>query len=162
MSAGKHAHAAGAVTLGLTLALTGSSARADEAVEGPGVEVSPGTVVHPNIGAEAGVVNNVFFEQSDSGPVTSGLLRISGRFDLASRKIEPEEPLPGEEPGKEPAPQTFTFTYAAGATPATNTLSYTLTGTEFDVTTDNCSGTTLAAGGGSYAGDLTEIGRAHV
>lgn len=109
MSAGKHVYAAGAVTLGLTLAMAGVPARADEAVEGPGVEVAPGTVVHPNIGAEAGVVNNVFFEQSDSGPVTSGLLRISGRFDLASRKIEPEEPLPGEEPGKEPAPQTFTF-----------------------------------------------------
>ena len=96
-------------TLGAALALTVTPARADEAIEGPGVEVSPGTVVHPNVGAEAGVINNVFFEESDSGPVTSGLLRISAKLDVASRKIEPEEEVPGEEPGNEPAPQTFTF-----------------------------------------------------
>jgi len=107
MTHSKHVIAVAAATLGLSLAA--GQARADEALEGPGVEVAPGTVVHPNVGAEAGLINNVFFEQADSGPVTSGLFRISGRFDLASRKIEPEEELPGEEPGKEPAPQTFTF-----------------------------------------------------
>src|SRR4051812_5946806 len=101
--------AAQTVTLGATLALAFAPARADEAVEGPGVEGAPGTGLHPNGRAEAGVVNNVFFEQSDAGPVPSGLLRISGKFDVASRKIEPEEEVPGEEPGKEPAPQTFTF-----------------------------------------------------
>jgi hypothetical protein len=111
MRTGKHviAVASGTVTLGAALALAVTPARADEAIEGPGVEVSPGTVVHPNVGAEAGVINNVFFEESDSGPVTSGLLRISARFDIASVKIEPEEEVPGEELGKEPAPQTFTF-----------------------------------------------------
>lgn len=111
MKPGKHLIAAssGAVTLAAALALAVSPARADEAVEGPGVEISPGTVLHPNVGAEAGVINNVFFEQSDTGPVTSGVLRISGKLDIASAKIEPEEDVPGEEPGKEPAPQTFTF-----------------------------------------------------
>ncbi len=95
-------------TLGLALVLA-KPVRADEAVEGPGVEVAPGTVVHPNVGAEAGVVNNVFFQESSAGPVTSGLVRISARFDFASRTIEPEETVPDEEPGKEPAPPTFTF-----------------------------------------------------
>lgn len=99
----------GAVTLAALLALPATPAHADEAIEGPGVEVSPGTVIHPNVGAEAGVINNVFFEESDAGPVTSGLLRISAKMDVASAKIEPEEEVPGEEPGKEPAPQTFTF-----------------------------------------------------
>ncbi|HVV87028.1 MAG TPA: hypothetical protein VHE35_28510 [Kofleriaceae bacterium] len=108
MTSRKHVIAASTAMLGATL-LASVPARADEAVEGPGVEVAPGTVVHPNVGAEAGVINNVFFEQSDAGPVTSGVLRISGRMDVASQKVEPEEDVPDEEPGKEPAPQTFQF-----------------------------------------------------
>ena len=109
MSAGKQVNAARAVTLGGVLVLALAPVHADEALEGPGIQVSPGTVLHPNVGAEAGVVNNVFFEESSSGPVTSGMLRISARLDIASAKIEPEEEIPGEEAGKEPAPQTFTF-----------------------------------------------------
>jgi hypothetical protein len=98
-----------AAVLGAGLCALTPAARADEAVEGPGVEISPGTVLHPNVGAEAGVVNNVFFEESDSGPITSGMIRISTRLDLASATITPDEEIPGEEPGKEAAPQTFSF-----------------------------------------------------
>src|SRR5690349_18947798 len=92
------------------VALAPTSAFADEALEGPGVEVSPGTVLHPNIGAEAGVINNVFFEQSDA--ITSGLLRISAKLDLASAKSAEPETDPeiiGEDPPKDPAAPTVEF-----------------------------------------------------
>ena len=105
----KHVNAVTAALLSAGLLALAPAARADEAVEGPGVQVSPGTVLHPNVGAEAGVINNVFFEESASGPVTSGVLRISAKLDLASAKVEPEETLPDEEPGKEPAAPTFVF-----------------------------------------------------
>lgn len=86
-------------------------ALADEAIEGPGIEISPGTVLHPNVGAEAGVINNVFFEESDSSPITSGLLRISAKFAVASAKQpepNPDDAFLGEDV-KEPAAPTFEF-----------------------------------------------------
>ena len=43
-------------------------------VSGPGIKVGEGTVFHPSIGIETGVVSNVFYQ--DTGTVTSGLLRI--------------------------------------------------------------------------------------
>lgn len=112
MSARSHLIAAprtlAAVAVG-ALALAAGPAHAQEALEGPGVTIAPGTVLHPNVGAEAGVINNVFFEESDSGPITSGILRISGKLDIASARIEPEEEIPGEEPGNEPAAQTLVY-----------------------------------------------------
>lgn len=83
-----------------------------EAVEGPGYEVSPGTRLHPNVGAELGFIDNVFY--NDVNRVTSGLLRIVAKFDVASEKIKPEEPLPDEEPGNEPAPPTYEFRASGG------------------------------------------------
>lgn len=84
-----------------------AAAQSTEAVEGPGYEVSPGTVLHPNVGAELGFIDNVFFD--DVNRVSSGLLRLSAKFDVASAKIAPDEPVPDEEPGNEAAPQTFEF-----------------------------------------------------
>ncbi len=90
------------------LAAIPSTALAQEALEGPGVRVGAGTVLHPNVGAEAGVINNVFFQQSS--PITSGLLRISAKFAMSSEDVQPsDEALPGEELPKEPAAQTFEF-----------------------------------------------------
>jgi hypothetical protein len=92
------------------VALAPTYALADEALEGPGVAVSPGTVLHPNIGAEAGVINNVFFEDTDA--ITSGLFRISAKLDLASAKAPEPETDPeilGEDPPAEPAAPAFEF-----------------------------------------------------
>lgn len=100
--------------LGVGVATTSllGHAHAQEALEGKGMEVSPGTVIHPNVGAEFGVIDNVFYEQDSV--VTSALMRLTANFALASEKITPDEPVPGEEPGNEPAPQTFQFRASGG------------------------------------------------
>jgi len=86
---------------------------AQEAIEGKGVEVSPGTVLHPNVGAELGFIDNIFYESENK--ISSGLLRLTAKFDVASAKIEPDEPIPGDdEPGNEAAPQTFQFRAGGG------------------------------------------------
>jgi hypothetical protein len=51
-------------------------------VSGSGVKVGEGTVFHPQIGVETGVVNNVFYQQD--GPVTAGLLRIIAEVGTGS------------------------------------------------------------------------------
>ncbi len=94
-----------------TTALLGR-AHAQEALEGKGMEVSPGTVIHPNVGAEFGVIDNLFYEQDSV--VTTALMRLTANFALASEKITPDEPVPGEEPGNEAAPQTFEFRASGG------------------------------------------------
>jgi len=55
---------------------------AREAVEGAGIKVGEGTVLHPVVGIETGVVQNVFYEDDD--PVLSGLLRLSAEFAVGS------------------------------------------------------------------------------
>ncbi len=57
-------------------------------VSGPGIKIGEGTVFHPSIGVETGVVSNVFYQ--DAGTVTSGLLRIIaeiGTGSLPSQRI---------------------------------------------------------------------------
>ncbi|MEO7735899.1 MAG: hypothetical protein ABIY55_33395 [Kofleriaceae bacterium] len=51
-------------------------------ISGPGVKVGEGTVFHPSIGVETGVVSNVFYQ--DAGTVTSGLLRILAEVGVGS------------------------------------------------------------------------------
>lgn len=46
----------------------------DPILEGRGVKVGEGTVIHPTVGLETGVVSNVFYE--DTNPRTAGLLRL--------------------------------------------------------------------------------------
>lgn len=97
---------------GLIPALLAGVAHAQEAVEGHGIELSRGTVFHPTVGLDLGVINNVFYEQDT--PVTSGLARLLLNFSIASEKITADEPIPGEEPANEPAPQTFLFRAGGG------------------------------------------------
>lgn len=52
----------------------GSAVNPEGIVSGAGVSVGEGTVFHPQIGIETGVVSNVFYQQD--APVTAGLLRI--------------------------------------------------------------------------------------
>lgn len=57
-------------------------------VTGIGIKVGEGTVLHPQIGVETGVVSNVFYEED--GPVTAGLLRILleiGTGSLPSKRL---------------------------------------------------------------------------
>lgn len=51
-------------------------------VSGQGVKVGEGTVFHPQIGIETGVVSNVFYQQD--GLVTAGLLRILAEVGTGS------------------------------------------------------------------------------
>lgn len=67
-----------------------------DVVEGAGVKVGEGTVIHPVLGVEVGVVNNVFFRSEEV--ITSGLLRVSGAVAIGSlpperlqRAVDPEE-----------------------------------------------------------------------
>lgn len=70
-------------------------------VEGAGVKVGEGTVLHPIVGLETGVVQNVFYEES--GTNTSGLLRLlielqagslpQERLSVADREGQAQENL---------------------------------------------------------------------
>jgi len=51
-------------------------------VSGAGIQVGEGTVFHPQIGIETGVVSNVFYQQD--GPVAAGLLRILAEVSTGS------------------------------------------------------------------------------
>lgn len=51
-------------------------------VEGPGIKVGEGTVLHPVVGLETGVVSNVFYEETD--PRATGVLRLLAQISTAS------------------------------------------------------------------------------
>ena len=51
-------------------------------VEGPGVKVGEGTVLHPVFGVETGVVSNVFYEETNANP--AGLLRLLAQVGAGS------------------------------------------------------------------------------
>ena len=55
-------------------------------VEGAGVKVGEGTVIHPILGIETGVVQNVFYE--DTNPKFAGLLQIIGELAVGSLPSE--------------------------------------------------------------------------
>lgn len=68
------------------LALTSTAMAQDAIVEGPGYQVSEGTVLHPSVGAETGAISNVFREQDDG--ILSPVLRLLVDLDLATRPPE--------------------------------------------------------------------------
>lgn len=71
----------------VVVAAAPAPAAAQEAVvEGPGYEIAEGTVLHPGVGIETGVVSNVFYEQG--GGVTAPVLRLRGSFAIASQGNE--------------------------------------------------------------------------
>ncbi|HWU89731.1 MAG TPA: hypothetical protein VN253_20855 [Kofleriaceae bacterium] len=51
-------------------------------VEGPGVKVGEGTVLHPVFGVETGVISNVFYEDTGANP--AGLLRLLAQVGTGS------------------------------------------------------------------------------
>lgn len=77
-------------------------------VEGPGVKIGEGTVLHPVFGVETGVVSNVFYEEANANP--AGLLRLLaqvgagslGKKRLTTPGAVDENPLTaGENDGRE-------------------------------------------------------------
>jgi hypothetical protein len=57
-------------------------------VEGAGIKVGEGTVLHPILGIDSGIVYNVFYEDGNEGPVTSGLLRLYAAMAVGSLPSE--------------------------------------------------------------------------
>lgn len=53
-------------------------------VEGPGVKVGEGTVLHPIVGMETGFISNVFYEARGENPVGSGVLRLIAQAGAGS------------------------------------------------------------------------------
>lgn len=53
-------------------------------VEGPGLKVGEGTVLHPILGVETGFVSNVFFEDGAETPVSAGILRLLAQVGAGS------------------------------------------------------------------------------
>ncbi len=51
-------------------------------VEGPGIKVGEGTVLHPIVGIETGFVSNAFYEEADGVP--AGILRLVAQVHTAS------------------------------------------------------------------------------
>ncbi len=55
---------------------------ADSSVEGHGVKIGEGTVIHPVVGMETGYVSNVFY--TDTAPQGAGILRLLAQISAAS------------------------------------------------------------------------------
>lgn len=64
------------------LASSGQLSGEGSIVEGPGVKLGEGLVLHPTVGLETGFVSNVFYEDADVEP--SGLLRVLAELHLAT------------------------------------------------------------------------------
>lgn len=64
----------------------------ENVVTGRGVKVGDGTVLHPLAAVETGVINNVFYQ--DTNPVTAGVLRIAAEVAFASLPPERLEDPP--------------------------------------------------------------------
>jgi len=79
-------------------------------VTGAGIKVGEGTVFHPQLGIETGVVSNVFYQ--DAAPITAGLLRILaeiGTSSLPSQRLNIHATGDDQDPG---TPQTVTTSSA--------------------------------------------------
>ncbi|HEU4734098.1 MAG TPA: hypothetical protein VFT22_39680 [Kofleriaceae bacterium] len=61
---------------------TSSAVNPVSMVTGAGVTVGEGTVLHPQVGIETGVISNVFYQPN--GPVMAGLLRILAEIGTSS------------------------------------------------------------------------------
>lgn len=80
-----------ALAAGCAILAVGSAASAQEApvaaiVEGGGVKVGDGTVIHPVVGIETGIVQNVFYEDQNTN--LAGLLKVIGELALGSLPAE--------------------------------------------------------------------------
>jgi opacity protein-like surface antigen len=73
-------------------------------VEGPGVKIGEGTVLHPIFGVETGYVSNTFYEDTDEKP--AGILRLLaqiGTSSLSPQRLGGTDATETEEPVGQPA-----------------------------------------------------------
>lgn len=62
-------------------------------VEGPGIRVGEGTVIHPIVGLETGYISNAFYE--DTNPVGAGIMRLVVQLatsSLGEDRLKPSDP----------------------------------------------------------------------
>lgn len=76
--------AVAAVLIALGSTAMAQQTEVSDVVEGAGIKVGEGTVIHPVLGVESGIVYNVFYEEGSADPVTSGLLRVIAEFAVGS------------------------------------------------------------------------------
>ncbi|GAB4534273.1 MAG: hypothetical protein Tsb0020_49890 [Haliangiales bacterium] len=94
-------------TLLLSLMALAGPAWAQEAiVEGPGYQVTEGTVIHPSLGIGTGLIYNPYYESSDA--TATPVLRLRGAFAMANQGNRPRGELrllqDDSEPGASSAP----------------------------------------------------------
>ncbi|ACY12949.1 hypothetical protein [Haliangium ochraceum] len=75
------------IALLLLAASAGTAAAQSPVVEGPGIRVGEGTVIHPSVGVLTGVLSNPFYESSDPNPVP--VVHLRGAFTIASQHSRP-------------------------------------------------------------------------
>ncbi|MBA3538761.1 MAG: hypothetical protein H0T79_03970 [Deltaproteobacteria bacterium] len=83
-------------------------------VEGPGIKVGEGTVLHPVFGLETGFVSNVFYTSEDAEP--AGVLRLIGQIGAASlnqTRLNPNAGSPLDSETEEEGNNRGSFQYAA-------------------------------------------------
>lgn len=105
-----------ALAAGLAIAAGARSASAQvsessSVVEGKGYGVGEGSVIHPTVGAELGFTNNMFYDDPEMDPESSGIFRLILEGALASKDVkEPAatDPLEGEDEA-EPAAQKLQY-----------------------------------------------------
>jgi hypothetical protein len=79
------------IAAALLLWFAGRASAQEAIVEGAGVALGEGTVLHPSVGVETGIDTNVFYEES--GVTVAPLLRVMGSFAIASQHNEPRQGL---------------------------------------------------------------------
>ena len=82
--------------------------------EGPGHEVTEGTVLHPTVALESGFISNVFYE--DTSPASSGIARIIAGLSIASqgnKQAGHEGPVGAEPSAKSGAAPLLDFRFGA-------------------------------------------------
>lgn len=82
---------------------------ADSSVEGHGIRVGEGTVLHPVLGMETGYVSNVFY--TDSNPQGAGILRLLAQISAGS--VSGARLAPNAVGGDNNAGDDVAFTYRA-------------------------------------------------
>ncbi|MGE0868671.1 MAG: hypothetical protein AB7P03_08920 [Kofleriaceae bacterium] len=70
------------IVSGLATSASAQQPPVADIVEGGGLKISEGTVLHPVLGIETGIVHNVFYE--DSSPILSGMMRVIGEIAVGS------------------------------------------------------------------------------
>lgn len=53
-------------------------------VEGPGIKIGEGTVIHPIVGLETGFISNVFYESSAEAPRGAGITRLVAQVGVGT------------------------------------------------------------------------------